>query len=124
MAKKTAQVRLSNAEADEIFQSVFACKPAIPEADLQEVADLVGNQERVIRAWRLAAFLGTKGGDFFKNMTADEAATLAEAVEPLNQFSELMNSMSEVSKTVVARLSVACIFHGVDPVGGNHLATA
>lgn len=123
MAKKTAQVRLSNAEADEIFQSVFACKPAIPESDLQEVADLVGNQERVIRAWRLAAFLGTKGGDFFKNMTADEAATLAEAVEPLNQFSELMNSMSEVSKTVVARLSVACIFHGFDPVGGNHLTT-
>lgn len=124
MAKQTVQRELSDAEANEIFESVFACKPAIPEVDLQEVADLVGNQERVIHAWRLAAFLGTKGGDFFKNMTADEAATLAEAVEPLRQFSDLMRSMSEVSKTVATRLSVACIFHGFDPLGENHLTTA
>jgi hypothetical protein len=121
MASENVHTELTDEDAERFFETVFACEPAIPPEDMNEVANLVFSKERVIRSWRLAAFLGSKGGDFYKNMSTEQAEALAAGMGPLQEFSKLAQTMSEMASSMAARATVACIFHGVDPKGHGHL---
>lgn len=121
MANENVHSELTGEDAERFFEAVFTCEPAIQPEDMNKVADMVFSKEHVIRAWRMAAFLGAKGGDFYKNMSSEQAGALAAATGPLQEFSKLAQAMSEMASSMAARVSVACCFHGIDPEGHNHL---
>lgn len=109
MAKKT----VNDDRLEALYQGVMTCEPVIP-VDLQdEVADLVFSKERMIRAWRLAAFLGTKDGSFFKELSTDAtmAQTFAPVLGALEDTAELLREMASIMDCVGTRVAVAGCNH-------------
>ena len=113
MAKKKSTNPDDHNDLDAIYAGVMNCESAIPVNEMARLADLVMNQERVGRSWRLTALLASKGGEFFRDVAEDaaKAQALAAAVGPLNDFEKLLRMMADLAGCVSARLLVAGCNH-------------
>jgi len=109
MATKTVTDR----ELDALYDSVMKCEPVIPPNEVDQVANLVFSKERVIRAWRAAALLGSKGGDFYREVAEKEdlARALAEGIAPIQCTAEVLREMAGIMDCVAARLLTAGCNH-------------
>ena len=101
------------AELDALYQQVMTCEPALAPDQLDKVADMVKDQEATGRPWRLAAFLATKDGAFFKELANDpeQAKALAPTVSVLQDFAERMRGIAEMAECAAARVMVAGCNH-------------
>jgi hypothetical protein len=100
-------------ELDQLFEQVMTCESAIPPSELEPLADLIRNQERVGRQWRLTALLASKNGEFFREVANDEeqARVLAATIGPLEDFSKLLRAMADLADCASSRLMVAGCNH-------------
>ena len=97
----------------QLYEQVITCESAIPQNELEPLADLVGNNERVGRQWRLTALLASKDGAFFREVAENEekAKALAPTIELLTDFAGLMRTMAELAECASSRLLVAGCNH-------------
>lgn len=100
-------------EFEQVYQQVMNCEPEISESELQPLADLVMNNERVVRQWRLTALLASKGGVFFREISQDAEMAKAHAptVELLEDFASTMRMMAGLADCASSRLLVAGCNH-------------
>lgn len=100
-------------QLDQLYEQVMTCESAIPQNELEPLADLVLNNERVGRQWRLTALLASKDGAFFREIAENEetAKALAPSIELLNDFADLMRTMAELAECASSRLLVAGCNH-------------
>lgn len=100
-------------EMDRLYQQVMNCEPAIVPSELEPLADLIGNNERVGRQWRLTAVLASKDGTFFRDLAENEdaAKALAPTVDLLNDFAKLMRKMADLAECGASRVLVAGCNH-------------
>lgn len=103
----------SDADLDLLYERVLTCESAIRLSDLEPLADMVMNQEKVGRQWRLTALLASKDGTFFKEVATDEgkAKALAPTVGLLSDFAALLRGMADLAECASGRLMI---------VGCNH----
>lgn len=113
MAESTLGERLTDDEADRIFEQVMACEPALGQDDFDRVAGLVMQQDQVGMRWRLAAVAASKGGDFYREVAedAEKGRTAALMVEELHHFISLLQGMKDLAECAAARLLVAGCNH-------------
>lgn len=100
-------------QLDQLYEQVMTCQSAIPQSELKPLADLVRNNERVGRQWRLTAVLASKDGPFFREISEseDKAKALAPTIELLNDFAVLMRTMADLAECASSRLLVAGCNH-------------
>ncbi|MCW0232920.1 MAG: hypothetical protein OJJ21_04910 [Ferrovibrio sp.] len=100
-------------ELDALYESVLNCEPAIPPEEVEPLANLVMNQERVGRQWRLTALIAGKDGAFFSDIANNAAAAqaFAHCVDALHDFSSLLRTMADLSDCAAARISTAGCNH-------------
>lgn len=108
-----ATVNQENDELDALYEQVMSCESAIPEAQLEPLSELVKSNEYVGRQWRLTAFLASKNGDFFHEVSvnAEQAEALAATIAPLRHFAVLMRQMADLADCASSRLLVAGCNH-------------
>lgn len=111
--RKATSSKASAREVDALYESVMSCAPVVSPEDVERYADLVFSKEHVIRAWRAAAFFGSKGGEFYKELSNDKekARAAAPIVEPLKHTAKLIRDMADIMDSVSARISVAGCNH-------------
>lgn len=100
-------------DLERIYQDVLCCQPIVPPSEMEALADLVFSKERLIRNWRLAALVGSKDGEFFRELAsdADKAKALAPTVDVLRNAAELLRGMAQVMESVSCRIMVAGCNH-------------
>lgn len=100
-------------DLDQLYEQVMNCESAITTSELEPLADLVRNQERVGRQWRLTALLASKNGEFFREVAESEeqARALAPIIGHLHDFAELLRGMADLADCASSRLMVAGCNH-------------
>lgn len=113
MATETVNQGTDDHELDALYEQVMQCEPAVPPHDMEMLADLVRNNERVGRQWRLTALLASKGGAFFRELSedSDQAKALAPTVELLRDFAGLLRTMADLADCASSRVMVAGCNH-------------
>ena len=98
---------------DELYEQVLHCEPAIAPQDVELLADLVMNQERIGRNWRLTALIAGKGGEFYRELAenADHAQMFAPTTICLRDFARLLRHVADLADSVSARIMVAGCNH-------------
>jgi hypothetical protein len=113
MADITVGESLNDHELDALFAQVMTCEPALPQADVEGLANLVMKQERVGRPWRLTAVIAGKDGKFYSDLAADaaKAEAMAPTVEILADFSQTLRAIADLADCSAARIQVALSNH-------------
>ncbi len=113
MAEENVIESVAFPDADALFAQVLSCDPALHPDEMECTANLVFNQERVGRPWRLAAALASKDGAFFRELAEDEAKakTFAATIDQLRDFSALLRSVADLADCAAARVMVAGCNH-------------
>ena len=115
MANKNVTRAKSKKDAglDAVYEGVMNCRPIVPPEEMEALADLVFSKEKVIRAWRCAALIGSKDGAFFRELSTDEdkAQTLAPIVGALKDAATLMRVMAEIMDSASTRIVIAGCNH-------------
>ncbi len=113
MATQKHTQEVNDAELSALYEGVMSCQPFVPPGEMEDIANLVFSKERVIRNWRLAALIGSKDGEFFRELASDanKAQSLAPAVRPLMDAAMLLHSMAEIMTIVSDRIMVAGCNH-------------
>lgn len=105
---------LTEEQAQEVYSQILTCEPLMSQAEANRLADMVFNQERFIRYWRLTAISAEKGGDFYREVSEDQERAkglMIEVVPRLKEFEEIMLEMSELANCVATRIIVAASNH-------------
>ena len=105
--------RLTNNKVDAFFEQVMTCEPAVNPADAPMLADLIFSKERMIRSWRAAAMLASKGGDFYRDLStnAEHAQTWAGVLDPIEGAAKLLREMADIMDCVTARVGIVGCYH-------------
>lgn len=115
MAKKnvTRSKAKKDAKLDAIYEDVMKCESAIPAGDVDALADIVRNNQRMGIPWRLTAALAGKDGAFFRDVAENEetAKTFATLVDPLRDFAEMLRKVAELADCAACRVMVAGCNH-------------
>lgn len=113
MANTDSTTTSRDDELDKIYDSVMSCKALINEQEVNQLADLVFSKERVIRSWRLAAWLAGKGGPFYQDLStnASVANELVPSIGAMDETSKLLREMADIIDTVSTRVAVAGCNH-------------
>ena len=98
MAKKnvTEHTIDDDSEMDALYQGVMQCESAIPAGDVEKLADIVRNNQRMGIPWRLTAAIASKDGEFFRGVSESEEAakTFASVIDPLRDFAEMLRKVA------------------------------
>ena len=113
VAKKRTTRKSKDSELDALYEGVMTCKPVVDPADMEELADRVFSKGHLIRAWRMAALVGSKDGAFFKGLSteSDQAKALAAFVDPMRSTAELLRCMAKIMDCISTRIVVAGCNH-------------
>ena len=100
-------------DLDTLYEGVMNCEPAIPPADMERVADLVRDNARIGRSWRLTALLASKDGAFYRGVADDAelAQAFAATIGPLQDFAKTLRTVADLADTAHARILVAGCNH-------------
>jgi hypothetical protein len=111
--KKTTATSTEAEELDALYEGVMNCDAVIASGDVDYVADMVFDKERVVRLWRLAAFISSKDGSFYRKIAADAEAAeaMATTIEPLREFAKTLRKVADLADRASARLLVAGAAH-------------
>jgi len=115
MAKKNVTERTSDdgAELEAVYQGVLQCESAIHADDVEKLAAIVKNNQRMGIPWRLTAVIASKDGEFFRDVAENEetAKTLVPVIDLLSEFAELLRKVADLADCASTRLMVAGCNH-------------
>ena len=100
-------------DMEKIYQDVLHCQPLLPPGEMEAMADLVFSKERVIRVWRFAALVGSKDGEFFRELASDAetAKVFAPTVGVLSDAATLLRDFAQIMESAACRIMVAGCNH-------------
>lgn len=100
-------------DMEKIYQDVLHCHPLVPLGEMEALADLVFSKERVVTTWRLAALVGSKDGEFFRELASDAemAKALAPTVDALSNAATLLRDVAQIMEGAACRIMVAGCNH-------------
>ncbi len=113
MATDTLNHEAEDEDIDAIYERILSCEPALPPNEMEQMADLVFSNERVVRQWRFTAMLASKEGAFFRELSedAEKAKVFAPTVETLKVFATLLREVAKLADCAAARVAVAGCNH-------------
>jgi len=91
-----------------IYDGVMKCDSAIPECEINLLADIVRDNDRMGIPWRMTAVLAGKRGEFFRDVAENEetAKTLAATIDPLRDFAKMLRKVAKLADCVSPRVTI------------------